>query len=368
MLPWWLRLALLAGGTFAAAIFLLNNVLAVVVLAVLAWVAVIIGFLFRAGAIALAAPLRWAAEIITRPSTTSTPAAPSVSGPAPAKSVSSPAQAQRDPQVVYAEAVNDMKSLLGQESAKRQLQSYVSAVQAQVQRGKKGLDEALVSLLIIEGPSGVGKTGFAETVSKLMYGCGALWSEGIVRLQRKHVVDAGPGGASKVVEAAATAAVGGVLLIEGAEWMTLAEPDASLRFAEEVGRALVHVAADNPGDLLVVMTGRPGLRRHLEHTDLKRAWINKADVNFVELGSLSDEDLVTVFERQAQGSKTQIRADVREVLRRALAGRSKDIDFAGGDTVRQIFSRAERSALLRAPRGSSPVIEPDDIRQAMDDQ
>jgi hypothetical protein len=138
-LPWWLRLALLAGGTFGAAIFFLNNVLAVVVLAVLAWIAVIVGFLFRAGAIALAAPLRWAAEIITRPSTTSTPPAPlAPSGPspapAPARNITSPAQPQRDPQVVYAEAVNDMKSLLGQESAKRQLQSYVSAVQAQVQR------------------------------------------------------------------------------------------------------------------------------------------------------------------------------------------------------------------------------------------
>jgi hypothetical protein len=208
----------------AAVAYALVNVLhgalgLVLVLAMLAWAIVLLGYLFHAGRIQVPSELRGVLATLTARS--AQPAAQGPQGPiTAAPAAPAPALTAAQKEALKAQGIRQIDVLYGQDAAKRRIVELGEVASRSVARGEKGFGvSAPVQMVMFLGPSGTGKTKIAEAFASLLCGVGACTENKIVELRRRDVTDAAPGKAAEIVEKHAEGAIGGVLLIEDGGWL-----------------------------------------------------------------------------------------------------------------------------------------------------
>jgi energy-coupling factor transporter ATP-binding protein EcfA2 len=347
-LPGGVRWIVAAIGAYFLATLFMGAAGLVLILAVAAWAFVIAGYLYRAGQVAFPATARSVLAWFTadRSAPVATPGSPATA-PAPPPP---PALTATQREALKEHSIRKIDALHGQHAVKQRVAQLADVASASAARGEKGLGVgAPVQMVMFLGPEGTGKTKIAEAFAGLLCGVGACAENKIVELRRRDVTDAGPGKASAIVEQHAEAAVGGVLLIEDGEWLARGSDDPDYPFAAEVGKALVDVGVQHPGELILLVTGGTDLRsRVAERASLRAPWLNKTHVEIIEIEALGEDELVAAFMGMLKDRSVRagddVQAEARQVLKKKMGSR----DFANIHTVRELVDKAISLARIRS--------------------
>lgn len=378
LLPGPLKWIAMAIGAYIVASSLLGSFALTLLL-----LAALVGLLFlglsaKAGTLALGGMLGKVAQHLTGPSILPVPShapasqnqaagahAASPQVPAPQ---SSPAPSMTRPKALQlgTDAIN---TLHGNDTAKRLLSDLVAVAEAASKRGETGLGlTAQLHLVLLHGPSGTGKSQVVQALPALLYGVGALSEYRAQILHGREVRDAGAGGASELAERRALASLGGVLILEDAEWLAGIASHAGSDFAVEVGRSLIGVAEAYPGLLTIIATGRSDIRNKLiENRLLQSAWINKIDTSDIEFEDLSTEDLIAVFRDLLLSANAELPSELLPLVRQLIEARRKaegDL-FSNAYAVKRILDGALKRAKIRTEgRGTNLLLLREDFHSS----
>jgi len=363
-------LPLLFALVWLVAQFLLAMLGWAVVLAIVLWVLVAVGLARHYGHLReipdqlgmlldrlIAAPASTPASATARGG----PAMPPQASP-PGASVRSqpPAQTVRkaDPAAVGAQGARIIENLHGLDRTKAQLNDLLTVATNARSTGQPGFGTlAPATMLIFHGPAGTGKTQAAEAFAAVLYGAGVITEPSLVPLRSGHMADQSAGSAFELGQKAAESALGGVLLIEDAEWMA-GTSGGDDRFAVEVARGLMQTISAHPHELILIATGGPGLRAKLiENATLDRELLSKLDVEDVAFEDLATPALVTIFRQHAGARQVSLHASADMKLTELIDAMRRDAGdrFDNAVAVRRWFDRIYKNAQRRAASEQVPL-------------
>jgi Holliday junction resolvasome RuvABC ATP-dependent DNA helicase subunit len=258
-----------------------------------------------------------------------------------------PDAADSEPAPSLEELLAELDALVGLAAIKSEVRHQTQLLRIQALRGSKGLrNPDLTRHLVFVGNPGTGKTTVARLVAGIYRAVGLLPKGHLVECDRSELVAGYLGQtALKTAEVIGTA-LGGALFIDEAYAL------AGDEFGSEAIDTLVKEMEDHRDELLVIVAGypepmetflssNPGLRSRFRLT--------------LEFEDYSDDELVEIFTRIADGADFTPTPEAFEVLRATLGATPRDEGFGNGRFVRTLFE----SAIVRQAWRLRDVIDPD---------
>jgi len=195
-------------------------------------------------------------------------------------------------------------------------------------------------IVLIAGPRGIGKTTVAHAVAHLLVGVGALKTAKIVTVRPTDLRAGEFGSAIQLGRAKATAAKGGALFIDDAEWL-LAPPDPYVGQDSpgvDFGMTVADVLSQAPGEAVVIATMSEEALGRLKEDAAHARWLGKLARREIVFDDLDDDALLDVFVSTLTAMNWRLEGDdTAQALRRLLAElrHRKGKAFDNADACRQ---------------------------------
>lgn len=285
-----------------------NPGLTFVVVAVVGWLIVICGYLYAEGKLDSLARIRPVGMMLDLLIGSSVPALQSSvpSGASNQRGVAVPKQKERtseERQAIADAAGRKLEQLLGIDAVKVEVNRLIKAGEAARRRGASGFGvDALATLVILAGARGTGKSTVAELLPPILYGLQVIEREEPLKLRKAQLGGASGAALSQAIEEAARTSFGGVLLIDGADWLVETSQAGSQAPASDLGHGLIGATEKNPGKLIVVLCGSEDAMLKLRTDPDQAFWVGKFNVTYIKFPHLPEDDLVSVLD-SALGSK-----------------------------------------------------------------
>ncbi|WP_297628025.1 type VII secretion AAA-ATPase EccA [Nocardia sp.] len=283
------------------------------------------------------------------------------SGDDPTEAAASAARVGRES--LLAEASELLRSQIGMESVKEQIDRLKSGVLMDQVRAQRGLAvDSRSHHLIFSGPPGTGKTTIARVIAKIFAGLGVVENAEVVEVSRTDLVGTHLGHTAPKTNALIDSALGGVLFIDEAYTLIQEGLGGGDAFGKEAVDTLLARMENDRHKLVVIIAGyEDQIDRFLTSNDGLASRFTKR----VRFSSYNADELVQIADHIA-GKKDSIlsesaievlRARCAELLEQSRDGR-RLIDLVGnGRFVRNVIEAAEAERDYRFTREDADLTQ-----------
>jgi type VII secretion ATPase EccA len=281
------------------------------------------------------------------------------SGEDPVKAAATAAEAERES--LQDEASELLRSQIGMDSVKEQVDRLKSGVLMDRVRAKRGLAvESRSQHLIFSGPPGTGKTTIARVIAKIFAGLGVVENADVVEVSRNDMVGTHLGHTAPKTNALIDSALGGVLFIDEAYTLIQEGLSGGDTFGKEAVDTLL-ARMENDRDKLVVIIA--GYEDQIDRFLASNEGLASRFTKRIRFSSYTGDELVRIADHIAQKKDSILAGDARDALRARCEelvshsrGGRKLIDLAGnGRFVRNVIEAAEAERDYRFTRDNLDV-------------
>lgn len=235
------------------------------------------------------------------------------------------------------ELMQELNSLTGLESVKKDIKELVNFIKVQQLREEKGLKAVQISKhLVFTGNPGTGKTTTARLVSDI-YKCLHVVSKGnFVETDRSGLVGGYTGQTALKVKAVVTESIGGVLFIDEAYSLFMEKQDS---FGREAVDTLLKLMEDNRDDLIVIVAGYTGkMEEFLSSNPGLKSRFNK----FILFEDYSPDEITVIFENLCKNAGYNISPEARYKVKKVLElqHENRDETFGNARLARNLFEKS----------------------------
>jgi SpoVK/Ycf46/Vps4 family AAA+-type ATPase len=272
----------------------------------------------------------------------------SVRQPDVAQSVEKPAP-PAPPAKTLDELLAELDELIGLDDVKTEVRHQAEVLRvAKLRTAKKLREPAITRHLVFVGNPGTGKTTVARLVSGIYRALGVLDKGQLVESDRSSLVAGYVGQTALKTTEVVGKAIGGALFID--EAYALADDE----FGEEAIETLVKQMEDHRDELVVIVAGYPGPMQGFIDANPGLASRFRLTLTFDDY---SDDQLVEIFARIADGSDFTPTGDATQRLRQILTLTPRDTGFGNARFVRNLFEAAVVRQAWRLRDEPDPSVE-----------
>ena len=241
------------------------------------------------------------------------------------------------------EVLEKIETLIGMESIKEQIRTFVNLVKVHQEREKRNLPVTPVSLhAVFYGPPGTGKTTIARLLGKVYRCLGLLDSGHLIETDRAGVVAGYVGQTAIKVDEIVNEAMDGVLFIDEAYSLALGKGEKD--FGQEAIDTLLKRMEDHRERLAVIVAGYPDeMKEFISSNPGLKSRFNR----FYYFDHFEPEKLLKIFDLFRQNALFTLTGPARGEILRLLTEfyERRDKSFGNGRVVRNLFERmVERQA------------------------
>ena len=236
------------------------------------------------------------------------------------------------------EILEELRSLIGLENIKIEVQSLVNSLQVQQMRKQAGLPNADISNhMIFYGNPGTGKTTIARKLGHLYYQLGILSKGHFIETDRSGLVGGYLGQTAIKTKDVLDSALGGILFID--EAYSLSSATGEDQYGQEAIDTILKYMEDHRDDLIIIAAGYENLMgEFLRSNPGLKSRFNK----FFRFEDYSEDELLKIFILIANQSSYALDDDAKEhlgIITKEMI-RTKSGNFGNGRTIRNLFERS----------------------------
>ncbi|MFJ2008500.1 right-handed parallel beta-helix repeat-containing protein [Streptomyces chartreusis] len=231
--------------------------------------------------------------------------------------------------------LEELESLIGLESVKREVTALVSLNQMARRRAEMGMSAPPMSRhMVFAGPPGTGKTTVARLYGGILAEMEVLRYGHLVEVARQDLVAQVIGGTAIKTTEAFNKARGGVLFIDEAYTLSSQSDGGGADFGREAVDTLVKLMEDHRDDTVVIVAGySTEMRRFLATNPGLASRFNRT----IEFPNYTVDELVTIVERNCEQHQYELAPDTGAALATYFEKLPKDATFGNGRTARRTF-------------------------------
>ena len=247
-------------------------------------------------------------------------------------------------------SANELDSLIGLASVKKEVQTLTNFIKIQQKREEQGLKSSSLSYhCVFTGNPGTGKTTVARIVAGIYKELGVLKKGHLVETDRAGLVAEYVGQTAVKTNKIIDSALDGVLFIDEAYSLVGgSESD----YGKEAIATLLKRMEDDRDRLVVILAGYTAdMKRFIDSNPGLQSRFNR----YIEFPDYTAEELLQIFEVNMRKYDYHFGEGAKEVLQQFLenAVANKDANFGNGRFVRNVFEKAlERQANRLASESS----------------
>jgi len=247
------------------------------------------------------------------------------------------------------ELLAELDELIGLDDVKTEVRHQAEVLRvAKLRSAKKLREPAMTRHLVFVGNPGTGKTTVARLVSGIYRALGVLDKGQLVESDRSSLVAGYVGQTALKTTEVVGKAIGEALFID--EAYALADDE----FGEEAIETLVKQMEDHRDELVVIVAGYPGPMQGFIDANPGLASRFRLTLTFDDY---SDDQLVEIFARIADGSDFTPAEDATQRLRQILTLTPRDTGFGNARFVRNLFEAAVVRQAWRLRDEPDPSVE-----------
>lgn len=238
--------------------------------------------------------------------------------------------------------IEELKSLIGLENVKKEVQNIYNLVKIQKLREAKGLKSSKISYhCVFTGNPGTGKTTVARILASIYKELGVLQKGHLVETDRSGLVAEYVGQTAVKTNKVVDSALDGVLFID--EAYALAQGGGSDYGLEAIATLLKRMEDDRDRLVVVIAGYTDEIKNFIQTNPGLQSRFNR----YIEFEDYNVEELVQIYKLNLQKYEYQLDQDgeakLREVITKALD--NKDRNFGNARFVRNLFEKTlERQA------------------------
>ena len=243
----------------------------------------------------------------------------------------------------------ELKSLIGLERVKQDVDSLRNLIKIQAMRKQQGLPNTSVSYhCVFSGNPGTGKTTVARIVAGIYKELGILKKGHLVEVDRSKLVGEYVGQTAPKTNKVIDEALDGVLFIDEAYSLVGEGSD----YGAEAIATLLKRMEDDRDRLVVILAGYTNeIKEFIDSNPGLQSRFNR----YIQFDDYSTEELTEIFKRNLRKSRYKIKRDAFEelqgVIERAVASRDKN--FGNARYVRNLFEKVVQNQANRLARMES---------------
>ena len=250
----------------------------------------------------------------------------------------------------FAEASAQLKSLIGLESVKEQLEEFSAYLQFLQIRKKKGFQESgqFNMHTVFTGNPGTGKTTVAKMLGEIYYSLDLLSKGHVHEVGRGELVGEYIGQTAPKVQKAIEKARGGILFIDEAYALTNRGNDGK-DFGQEVIEILLKEMSDGTGDLAIVFAGYPEEMNQFVNSN---PGLSSRLSNIIHFPDYVPDELMQIADYHAQKKDVIFTPEARTFLHRQIVTEYRDRDrhFGNARYVNGIVEECKQNMAIRLMR------------------
>lgn len=252
------------------------------------------------------------------------------------KSTQNRLDSKADPKAVFDEGMKELDELIGLDSVKNEVRSWVRQVEIMQMRKNEGLKVPDLSRhFVFSGSPGTGKTIVARILSKLLFGLGLADRNLVVEVDRSKLVAEYTGQTAIKTRAAVEEAFGGVLFID--EAYTLTSSKSGTDFGQEAVDTLLKMMEDNRDKLTVIAAGYPD---RMERFIKSNPGLESRFTRTLKFQDYEAGELVAIFESLVKRDQYIAGEGVLDSVRSYFLKLNKGENFGNARAVRQLYEDA----------------------------